>query len=192
MSKDKLYVKIVEMAKRLKEKESLDEAFNAGTHSSYGHQEGGGNVPSTSIMTTPNANIDNLDVPPSSELDDPDTLARVNMFVHQADGLCRDPWRLVKNIQYKLHIVGLNFKIPGTLELPTEETIYEYDLIKHGGDYGPLPDGTWKDDHGFARGFVIRFHITPSDGGKWELYAEVVKDDNADDFNHTDSEDSYS
>ena len=144
-----------------------------------------------SIMSPQNINIDDLDVPPTCQLDDPDTLARVNMFVHQADGISIDPWRIIKNIQYKLHIVGLNFKIPGTPELPSEPTVFEFDLLKHGGDYGPMPDGTWKDDNGFEKGFVIRIDITPMEG-KWDMYVEVVKND-ASDADHTeDTEDSYS
>ena len=199
MSEEKRYKKIVEMVKKLQKRDNLDEAFSPSSYESYGHREGGrSNGPVNSIMSPQNMNIDDLDVPPSSELDDPDTLARVNMFVHQANGQCTDPWRIVKNIQYKLHIVGLNFKIPGTTELPTEDTVFEFDLIKHGGDYGPMPDGTWKDDHGFERGYIIRFHMNPMpESGGWELYVEVVKDevvqDSADNTEpHTKDTDSYS
>lgn len=155
-------------------KESVEESYNSSME--YGSPRRSRSQPS--VMSPDTQNIDDLDVRPSAELDDPNTFARVNMYVQRAAGTTADPWRIIRNVHYKLHISGINFDLPhGELELPEEDTTYVFDLSFHGGQYGPKPDGEWTDDDGYDGVYVLLVHIDPVENGMWDLQVELARAD---------------
>lgn len=119
---------------------------------------------------------DDLDVPPVSNLDDPQTLQRIRNYVKQSNGVYSNPWAIVKNVHYKLHIVGINFKYPNNFDLPSEETDYQYTVICHGGEFGPTPEGEWKNGSGFEGDFLIQFTIAPTGDGMYTLDSDIIED----------------
>jgi len=147
----------------------------------------GSGQPKPSIMSPDTKNIDDLDTPPIFNLDDPQTLKRVRFYVKQVNGVTENPWRMIKNVHYKLHISGINFQLPTTELLPTESTIYQFDLLCHGGVFGPNVDGSWENGSGFDNDFVIQFEISPTGDGYFTIDADILREDDI--MEYSDEED---
>ena len=158
------------------------------------NRRNGYGIPNNSIMK-PISNVGfDLDLPPLADIDDPQTLMRINTFVKQVNGVTTDPWRVIYNVYHKLHLAGLNFKLPAEKNLPTEPTVHQFNLSRYGGDFGVLPDGTWRDNSGFDKNFFIEFEIAPIEDGNYSLDASVYCLNNledSDDFDDLAEEEEY-
>lgn len=168
---------LIELSKKSKErlnKEELNESYDSSME--YGNA-GPGNRSVPSIMSGQNKNVDDMDVRPVSQLDDPETLSRMNLYVSKANCKTDNPFRIIHNIYYKLMLAGLVFdNSVGNEQLPTEPTTYIFELSFHGGQYGMTTDGDFVDDHGFdsENGYVLRVDIDPTDDGMWEMEAQIL------------------
>lgn len=120
--------------------------------------------------------VDTSDVRPVSQLDDPETFSRMNGYVSKANCITADPWKIIRKMHYKLHLVGLNFNLSdGDMQLPEEPMTYVFDLSFYGGSYGPKPDGEWTDDDGFDGSYVLAISLDPIGDGTWEIEAGLMR-----------------
>jgi len=166
---------MVEKARQKREESSeMNESYDSSME--YGRGRSGKAVPSA--MSGETRNVDSGDVRPVSQLDDPETFSRMNMYVQRIKCTTPDPWKMVRTLHGKLHLVGLNFDLPhGEGELPTEPTSYIFDVNFLGGQTGFTIDGEWVDDDGFDGSYVLIIDIDPSDDGLWELSGELRRGD---------------
>lgn len=128
--------------------------------------------------------VDDLDMPPVFDLHDDETFARIDTYIRQINGFVyTDPKRVLGNLQYKLHLVGINFQLPTEGFYPTDEAYWELGLTKLGGVYGPNPDGTFDDNDGYDESFSLYIEIDRTDDGKgWTIDARLgLSDEDIDD-----------